>query len=182
MILVGISYGSDTFEGGNYRSSDFTAPAEDREWWGKASVFQAVLQDELIPLIESAYPADPKQRIIFGQSLGGQFVLYTALTRPSLFQGHIASNPALHRNLDFFLDWRGDQPLPDPSAQLFVSIAEFDDQRFRDPADQWVETWQARESRPWTLEVRVLSNQTHLSAAPMAFRQGLKWLFDPVNR
>ena len=32
MILVGISYGSDTFKGGNFRSSDFTAPSKEREW------------------------------------------------------------------------------------------------------------------------------------------------------
>jgi predicted alpha/beta superfamily hydrolase len=41
------------------------------------------------------------------QGLGGQFVLYTALTRPDLFWGHIASNPALHRNLPFYPENHG---------------------------------------------------------------------------
>jgi len=178
MILVGISYGNDTFEGGNYRSSDFTASAPDREWWGKAPLFQEVLEAELIPLVESAYPADPDQRIIFGQSLGGQFVLYSALTQPGLFQGYIASNPALHRNLEFFLDWRGDDAMPEPASRLFVSLAEHDDLRFREPAAKWAEAWRARTDRPWLLEIRLLEDQTHLSAAPAAFRQGLKWVLD----
>jgi len=178
LILVGISYGSDTFEGGNYRSSDFTAAAPDREWWGKAPLFQGVLQNELVPLIESAYPADPGQRIIFGQSLGGQFVLYSALTEPGLFQGYIASNPALHRNLEYFLSWHGEDPMPGPASRLFVSLAEHDDPRFREPADSWVEAWRARTARPWLLETRILDDQTHLSAAPEAFRQGLKWILE----
>jgi predicted alpha/beta superfamily hydrolase len=176
MILVGISYGSDTFEEGNFRSSDFTAAAPDREWWGKAPLFQSVLKTELIPLIESFYPADPAQRILFGQSLGGQFVLYSALTDPALFQGRIASNPALHRNLDFFLAWQGAQPMPDPTSRLFVSVAEFDDMRFREPANEWLDFWISAETRPWLLETRILEDQTHLSAAPEAFRQGLKWI------
>jgi predicted alpha/beta superfamily hydrolase len=176
MLIVGISYGSDTFEGGNYRSSDFTAPSDEREWWGKAPVFQQVLKQELMPLIESTYASDASNRIIFGQSLGGQFVLYTALTEPGLFRGHIASNPALHRNLDFFLQWQGPKPLPRTDSRLFVSIAEFDDERFRIPADRWAEHWTAQSPLPWDLEVRVLPGQNHMSAAPMAFRQGILWL------
>lgn len=176
MILVGIAYGSDTFEGGNYRSSDFTAAAPDREWWGKAPLFQSVLKAELIPLIESSYPADPAKRVLFGQSLGGQFVLYSALTDPVLFHGRIASNPALHRNLGFFLSWQGTQPMPETNSRLFVSVAEFDDQRFREPANEWLDVWNSAETRPWLLETRILEDQTHLSAAPVAFRQGLKWI------
>ena len=178
LVLVGISYGSDRFEDGNYRASDFTAPAEDREWWGKAPVFQAVLADELMPFVEARYPADPGRRILFGHSLGGQFVLYTALTRPRLYDGLIASNPALHRNLDFFLEWRGAQPMPKAATRLFVAEAEFDDPRFRVPADAWIAHWSAAERvRPFVLEVRYLPGETHLSAGVASFRQGLLWLF-----
>jgi len=175
-ILVGISYGSDTFEGGNYRSSDYTAPAPDRDWWGKAPVFQSVLKNELIPMIEELYPSDPARRILFGQSLGGQFVLYTALTEPRLFDGLVASNPALHRNLDFFLSWHGTGPMPPNVGRLFVSVADYDDEQFKTPANEWIRFWSASATRPWLLEVRVLNGQTHLSAAPEAFRQGMQWL------
>lgn len=73
-ILVGISYGADTFEEGNWRSTDYTAPSDERDFRGGAVVFQAVLRDELIALIESTCRSDPAQRILFGYSLGGQFV------------------------------------------------------------------------------------------------------------
>lgn len=71
LIIVGISYGTDSFEEGNFRSSDFTAPSPERSHYGGAPLFQNFLAAELIPMIEAEYSADPGRRIIFGQSLGG---------------------------------------------------------------------------------------------------------------
>ena len=178
LMLVGISYGSDTFDGGNFRSSDFTAPTQDRAWWGKAPVFQSVLERELMPMIEARYPSDSGQRIIFGQSLGGQFVLYSTLTRPDLFWGHIASNPALHRNLNYFLGWKGAGEMPRDATRLFLAQGELEDLRFKAPATEWIEYWSAPgREKPFLLEVRVLAGHTHLSAGTESFRQGLQWLF-----
>ena len=177
LMLVGISYGSDTFEGGNYRSSDFTAPSDEREWWGGAPGFQQVLAEELLPLIERTYPSDPGRRIILGQSLGGQFVLYSALTRPELFWGHIASNPALHRNLDFFLEWHGAEPMPLDATRLYVSEGEFNDAQFKIPAGQWAEYWGAPgRERPFFLKVQAIPGHSHVSAITESFRQGMGWL------
>jgi len=177
VILVGISYGAGTFEEGNWRSTDYTAPSEERDFWGGASVFQALLEGELLPMIEATYRSDPARRVIFGQSLGGQFVLFNALSKPGLFFGHIASNPALHRNLPFFLKWHGEKEFTPPLSRVFVSSGEFDDPRFRGPALEWFNYWQTVSPRPWTLETRTLAGQTHLSATPEAFRQGLGWIF-----
>jgi predicted alpha/beta superfamily hydrolase len=176
-ILVGISYGADTFEEGNWRSTDYTAPSEQREFWGGAAVFQSLLEDELLPMIETAYRSDPARRIIFGHSLAGQFVLFNALSKPGLFYGHIASNPALHRNLPFFLGWHGEKEFTPPLSRVFVSSGEFDDPRFREPMLKWFKYWQAVTPAPWALETRTLAGQTHLSAVPEAFRQGLEWIF-----
>ncbi len=133
MILVGISYGSSDFESGNYRSTDFTAPSEEREFWGGAKEFQAFLETELLPQIESDYRARADRRIVFGQSLGGQFVLFSALTRPDLFWGHIASNPALHRNLPFFLQNHAAAGDAAPTARVFFASGTLDDPSFRRP-------------------------------------------------
>ena len=176
-ILVGISYGADTFKEGNWRSTDYTAPSVERDFWGGAVNFQAVLQDELLPLIEGTYRSDPERRVLFGQSLGGQFVLFNALTKPELFFGHIASNPALHRNLPFFLNWHGERDIAAPVSRLFVSSGEFDAPEFRGPTLEWIGYWQAVIPKPWVLETRSLAGQTHFSATPEAFRQGLAWLF-----
>ena len=175
-IIVGISYGSSDFEGGNYRSTDYTAPTDQREYWGGASVFQRVLKQELLPLIESTYRADAGKRVIFGQSLGGQFVLYTALTEPDLFWGHIASNPALHRNLAFFQQHHSDHALS--GSRLFVASASNDERRFRIPAVAWINHWSEQNQLPWDLKAITIEGYGHFSLLPESFRQGMVWLFD----
>lgn len=175
-MLVALSYGSNNFEGGNYRSTDYTAPTEEREWWGGASVFQEVLKSDLFPLIESSYRADPSRRILFGQSIGGQFVLYSALTRPGLFWGRIASNPALHRNLPFFLHPHSAEN--SPGSKLFMASASNDDPRFRGPAKAWMDHWNQQDNLPWKLRAITIAGYGHFSLITESFRQGLLWLFD----
>ena len=176
-IIVGISYGSDTFAGGNYRSSDFTAASTERDYWGGAGKFQSFLSDELLPMIEASYRSRSDRRIIFGQSLGGQFVLYTALTKPSLFWGHIASNPALHRNLPFFMEEHEQAEQAGKPSKLFVASGSLDDPVLRAPALEWIEHWSRKTNNPWQLKTLILEGQTHLSAPPEAFRLGMSWLF-----
>lgn len=173
-IVVGVSYGAIGFENGNYRSTDFTAPAEDRDFWGGAHEFQRFFSDELIPHIESTYRSRSDRRVIFGQSLGGQFVLYTALTKPDLFWGHIASNPALHRNLPFFL---GRHTSSKSASKVFVASGSLDDPRFRGPALEWIDHWSSIGDKSWQLAAMTLDGHTHLSTPPAAFREGLTWLF-----
>ncbi len=174
-IIIGISYGTEDWTQGNMRSRDFTAEAPDRSYWGGADTFQKVLRDEILALIENTYSSDPARRIIFGQSLGGQFVLYAALTAPESFWGFIASNPALHRNLDFFLQRQPSQA-SGSTSRLFVSSGSADDARFREPALAWMKHWDAQKGLPWALKTMTLPGQSHFSAAPEAFRQGMQWI------
>jgi len=176
-IIVGISYGSDDFEGGNYRSTDYTAKSPERTYWGGAEKFQTFLGEELLPHIEKNYRSRPDRRVIFGQSIGGQFVLYTALTKPNLFWGHIASNPALHRNLPFFLEVHREAASTGERSRLFVGSASMDDRRFRTPALEWIKHWSANDDRPWQLKTMNLEGHSHMSAPPVSFRQGMRWLF-----
>lgn len=178
LIIVGIGYGTDDWRQGNGRSRDYSAPSLEREHWGGAGAFRKVLADEIIPLIEREYSAAADRRIIFGQSMGGQFVLNAALMAPGLFWGHIASNPALHRNLDFYLGEVERMDGVTEKPRLFVSSGGYDDPVFRQPALAWIKHWTARAPLPWRLKTVTLPRQSHFSAAPMAFRQGLRWLFE----
>ncbi|MDH3622003.1 MAG: alpha/beta hydrolase-fold protein [Gammaproteobacteria bacterium] len=178
-ILVGISYGTDSYEDGNHRSTDYTAPSEESEFWGGAGNFQTFLSDELMPLVETNFRSQADRRIIFGQSIAGQFVLYTALTEPKLFWGHIASNPALHRNLPFFLQEHAEGPASGEQSRLFVASASHDDERFRAPALKWIEHWSGKDETPWQLKTMTLEGHSHMSAPPASFRQGMRWLFAP---
>lgn len=176
-IVVGISYGSDDFETGNFRSTDYTAPSDEREYWGGAEKFQSYLGGELMPFVENKYRSDPNRRIIFGQSIGGQFSIFTALTKPNLFWGHIASNPAMHRNLSFFMQLHGETDESKERSRLFVGSGSVDDPRFKIPAQEWIAYWSLAEERPWTLKIANLEGHSHMSAPPASFRQGMRWLF-----
>lgn len=178
MIIVGISYGTDDFHEGNNRSTDYTAASSEREHWGGAPKFQQALAAEIMPLIESTYRAREDRRILFGQSIGGQFVLYAALTEPHLFWGYIASNPALHRNLPYFLK-RHDDPEMKYDVRVFVVSGSDDDATFREPALQWMRHWTSIRRPPWPLCAADLDGHSHFSAPPAAFRTGIRWLFDP---
>ncbi len=176
-IIVGISYGGSTFEEGNYRSSDFTAPSAERDFWGGADKFQTFLSDELLPLIEDTYRSKPSRRIIFGQSIGGQFVLFTALTKPGLFWGLIASNPALHRNLPFFMQRHGTPLEGSERPRLFVADSTLNDAQFRQPSLEWIAHWSKVDDKPWDFKATDLDGHSHMSAPPAAFREGVRWLF-----
>ena len=175
-IVVGISYGGLGFANGNMRSTDYTVTSDEVEHYGGAPEFQSFLESQLLPSIDERYRTDTRRRVIVGQSLGGQFVLYTALNRPELFWGHIAINPALHRNLAFFHDF----PV-NPDAQrtrLFIGAATLDEPWFREPALEWIDEWTDRDESHLDLEVAQLAGEHHASAAPAAYKAGLRWLFD----
>lgn len=176
-IIVGISYGTHKFEEGNYRSTDYTAKSQERDFYGGAEKFQMFLGDELFPYVENTYWSDANRRVIFGHSLGGQFVLYTALTKPDLFWGHISSNPALHRNLPFFLEKHAGVASVGERSKLFVGSGSMDDPRFRGPALEWIEHWSDNDNNLWHLKTMILDGHSHTSAVPASFRQGMSWLF-----
>lgn len=177
IILVGISYGTPPgYASGNMRATDYTAPADEPESWGGAETYQKFLATELLPRIENEYRADPEKRIILGQSLGGQFVLYTALTRPDLFRGHIAVNPALRRNLGFFLKLTPPDGAPKP--RLFIGVASEEREPLRTSLEKWINAHRSGEN-PLEFHVESLPDQHHASAAPAAYQAGLRWLFGP---
>jgi predicted alpha/beta superfamily hydrolase len=175
VILVGISYGADSFREGNMRQTDFTAPSRERDFWGGGETFLRALEQELIPLIEQRYRAAPGQRILFGHSLGGQLVLLAAMRRPGLFNGLIASNPAIVGNLDYFLDANTLSPATGEQTRLFLALAEQERDELRVNTLAWKDRWQAAQP-PWELEFMILPDQTHLSSVAESFRQGLRWL------
>jgi predicted alpha/beta superfamily hydrolase len=180
LILVAISYSDGDWVNESDRGHDYTAPAANHDYYGGADDFQAMLRQELIPTVEAEYRSRSDRRIVFGQSIGGQFVMYTAHTDPGLFWGHIASNPALHRNVEFFLPDQTESRAR-PATNLFVLSAADDDPRFRQPAMQWIDEWAAEPKKPWRLHVEGLAGHNHFSPAPAAFRLGMKWLFSSAT-
>lgn len=169
-ILVGIAYGTFDPEAGNLRHVDFTWPHATAADKG-AAAFQSFLAEELIPEIERRYRSDPQRRILVGQSRGGGFVLYSALTAPDMFWGRIASNPALRGNRDAF--FAPAAPATREGLALFVASGERDRADIRAETLQWAAHWQSQGDLPWTLELEMIENGTHAATIGEVYRRGM---------
>jgi predicted alpha/beta superfamily hydrolase len=175
-IVVGVAYGS--FDPSiNRRGFDFTArgePADDSRRGG-AAAFHDFLKSELIPEIEKRYRADPSRRVLFGQSLGGSMVLYSAFTEPDVFWGRIASNPAFERDRESFFSPA--TPSTKKDLGLVVTSGSRDRQELRRAALEWFDAWRAIEDKPWSLHTVTIEGGTHAADSSNSYRAGMLWLF-----
>lgn len=179
-IVVGIAYGG--FDPAvNRRNIDFQSPGEGVEPGAAgAAAFQRFLKSELIPEIERRHRSDPAGRILFGQSRGGAFVLYSAVTDPDLFRGRIASNPSITPGIESLLEPAAPAARTDLGLVLVSGTRDRAD--LQAEAAQWLSVWQARPDRPWRLYGERIDGGTHAANAPDAYRAGLRRLFgvDPA--
>lgn len=175
-IIVGIAYGS--FDPSiNKRGYDFTPPASDAAvGQGGAPAFHAFLTDELIPLVERRYRADPRKRVLFGQSRGGGMVLYSAFTHPDAFWGRIASNPTFDPGRSMFFSRPREASAE--NLALIVTSGSKDQTSLREAALEWFSAWEGATDLPWRLHAVTIDGGTHAAFSPISYRIGVLSLFE----
>lgn len=62
---------------------------------GGAGEFLQFIKQDLIPVIEYEFNADPKRRVLFGHSYGGLFTTFALCEDPALFESYIIGSPSL---------------------------------------------------------------------------------------
>lgn len=137
-ILVGISQPGKEPEWATARTRDFT-PARPTDEYSKrntyedaveqaggAARFAAFLKEELIPRVESAYPADPARRGFAGYSLGALMGTFLSAREPQLFQYYLLGSPSLWFN-EYGLALELEKAAPgrfDSIARVYLSVGE----------------------------------------------------------
>ncbi|MEE4296729.1 MAG: alpha/beta hydrolase-fold protein [Wenzhouxiangella sp.] len=176
-LIVGISYGGLGFSNGNLRATDYTAPSPQVSYFGGAMAYQDFLSEELLPRLTREYRINSSQRVLLGQSLGGQFAMHAALTRPTLFSTYVAVNPAIHANADYFstLEAVGSKK----KRTLIMAIGSEDPIEYRDPAMQWFNHRSGTSSPGLNLELIELADAHHATSAPAAYHTIVRSLFPP---
>lgn len=93
--------------------------------------FQQYLAEELIPWVEQKYRTVP-ERVVFGHSLSGSFVVHTLLNRPALFSGYIAASAPLWRYDGLERDMRlGLARAAQAGAALYLTVGELETENIR---------------------------------------------------
>ena len=146
---------------------------------GGAGRFLQFLKDELIPVIERDYRADPARRILVGHSYGGLFGLYAMFEAPDLFDSLILGSPTLTYGERWLFRHEAEIAqthhwLP-AKVYLFVGELEEDlnDTTMTDTLRMGA-ILQGRKYEGFSLLKQVFANQNHCEVAAPGIQWGLK--------
>ena len=139
---------------------------------GGGARFLQFIQQELIPLIESEYRADPADRTLMGHSSGGYFSLYTLFQQPHLFQRYVVATATF--NVDEEQNYADHHDsLPVRLHLVTEGMWEAD----RDRHNAFVTLLESRRYADLRLTHQIIANCTHCAVVPPAFQTGLVAVF-----
>ena len=178
MIIVGITYSGEDADYEALRAMDYT-PVQDLTIRGSGGArrFLRCLKEEIIPLIEREYRADPQQRVLMGHSFGGTFTLYSLFSEPELFFGYVAASPAVTYGDDYAFKQEEEyfaarQDLP---VRLHLTVGSEESLAY--PVEQFMDVLRGRNYEGLVLETQVIEGERHSGVKPEAFNRGLRFIF-----
>lgn len=132
MLVVGIAYDgiSSWAEHGALRDRDFcTAQFQTPPNKTRYLEYARFFQEELFPLIETCYRADPRDRALFGFSSAGFFTLHMLLSQPGMFRRHVAASGTWPGAGEFFLECaaRYAEQSEHPVTDLYLAVGDCDE-------------------------------------------------------
>lgn len=156
---------------------------------GGAPAFWAFLRDEAMPLVEQRYRVDSGQRTLVGQSYGGLFGLWVALTEPGHFKNYVLTSPsiwfadhqilraaassaALKQDLDARIYLAtGAREHPGPGGCAGCENDMVADQ------ERLANALRAHGSRNLQLRAEVIEDAYHETTFPIGLMKGMQWLY-----
>ncbi len=183
-IMVGLSY-PQTHEGMDYgplRLRDMTPTKVADSNSGGAAGFLAYLQNTVVPLVESRYRVNPKQRALAGSSLGGLFALYAMYQQPAFFDRYIAISPAVYWDQDYLaaLDNAYAKKHKTLEARLFLSYGTEEYKLFRKPIAQLQKQLAAQKYKGLALKNYQMEGLRHAGVKAEGYTRGLLWVWQDL--
>lgn len=190
-ILVGITQGSTPDDWSVMRTRDYT-PAHPTDEYSKSNMyakalpstggatnFAVFLRNELIPRIESEYPADPSGRCFVGYSLGGLLGVYVLATDPQLFQYYLLGSPSLWFN-DYYLSSELEALSPDQLQtikRVYVSVGEEESWEMLKSFDLLRAALHRKGFEDPRMKTEIIDAAGHVGALPISLYNGCRFLF-----
>ncbi len=177
MIIVGITYSGANPNYDSLRAMDYTpAPVASVAGSGDGPKFLSFLKGELIPFIESNYPAAAK-RFLMGSSLGGLFTLYALFTEPTMFIGYVASSPAVPIAERFAFKQEAEYARKHRELPVKLYLAVGESEELAKPVKEFMQIITERGYQGLKLETRVIEGERHSGVKPETFNRGLRFVF-----
>jgi predicted alpha/beta superfamily hydrolase len=170
------------------RSADY-ATYSTREPWSPpadkgAPAFLKVLQEEVIPYIDTRYRTDTTDRALGGHSLGGQFTTYALFHAPETFQKFWIGSPSLRWDDSVrFKDEAGFAATHrELSARVIAVVGGQESRTFmRDPLFEMGEKVRSRHYPRLSWKTIVLPNEDHGTLPLAGMPQILDFLYGPAQ-
>ena len=197
-IVVGIGYPEaddpqETFLNGMARRANDLLPAQDevaeknsRNFTGRPAStgdgmrFHQFIRNEVIPMIERDFRADPARRILVGHSFSGLFGAFALLHEPELFDAYILASPSIGA-ADRFVFKQEEAYAREHKvlkARVHLSAAEFDEDADTPMVGDMFHFAALLASRNYeglTLTKQLFANMNHCEVVAPAFHAGLLW-------
>jgi predicted alpha/beta superfamily hydrolase len=180
-LIVGLGHHvSNLDEWAKARDIDYDPPEnpEGEPGQKRADDFLSFLKKELIPFIETTYPAEPMDRCLAGFSTGGMFTLYALLHEPDLFLRYLIGSAVFDSMLPHFLAY--EQQLAKERKSLpvhaFFSAGELEE-NIVPSLNVLIDTLKSRNYEGLRLETLIDEGESHFSTMSTAFSKGFKALY-----
>ena len=173
----------------NMRERDFTPTSTENKdgkysWMrsslisGGAHNFLLFLKNELIPFINSKYPTNVENNILYGTSSGGLFAIYAYLYEPSLFKSYLTVEPSLWWDGEYINKIAPKQLNTTKDSKNTLWISSRDGNAVQDMGISGFDSilrHHAPDNLQWA--VQAYPNETHFSAIWKGLYDGLKYTY-----
>ncbi len=182
-IVVGLGYTGKKLNHSKLRLHDLSpVRIPNQEESGYAAEFLKTIEEQIIPLVEHDYRADPSYRVLAGASLGGLFTLYAMYTKPGLFDAYIAATPAVVLNDDWILGYedaftKSGRQL---KGRLYVTVGGNEGANFVSGVLRYNYRVASRMYPDLAYEFRIIDDERHSSMQMESYVRGLRFAFVPL--
>lgn len=155
VAIATVGYQTDQALDATARAFDYTppVPGQNPTWdsearqrrGGGAELFLDLIEQQVLPTVQSRLPVDAARTTLWGHSYGGLFTLYALLTRPTLFARYAAADPSLWWHDAFVLDVEK-RALPLPAGRSGALLLMAGGASAVEPSEPAVAPWLAANS------------------------------------
>ncbi len=182
-ITVGFSYAGDNRDFEKLRARDYTPTDPGKQGkTGYAEKFLEVIENEIIPFVESNYRSDSNQRMLGGCSLGGLFPIYVMLTKAELFKSYIAASPAVTWDRNWIFNYEDSFHNNNSSLPVSLYMCVGEKEGLCEPVKKFDEVLRNHNYGNFRYKFRVLENTYHAGSKPEGYQRGLQFSFEPLIR